>query len=1329
MARTRGATVLSSFHIPRTLRIGERTLSEAELLGDPGVEIVLAEPGAGKTDLLDSVAGRLGISRVRASVFRTSNSGATLIIDAFDEVARVGEARLHDILHTIRNADPDRLLLSSRSSEWDNSRTRFVRELFGGEPLVAQLIPLNEIEQRQLFEHLYPDRSFDAFHADISRFDLHPLLGNPEFLTLFGGAYEETDGRLPSREQVFTLAIKNLAIEANPDVSSKGTPDRQARITWANDAFARLLLSGADGVAVGDLAEDEQHPQLATIGLGGDGPPSILSTKLFRPGAAADQHEPVHRIVAEHGAARALVDRIDDAGGHLTIRRCLALVAPNGAVRDDLRGLLGWMAALGSQSVQDAAIDLDPYAVLSNGDPAQLTALSRKGLLEALCRLNSDDPYFRRNDQWRSFSASGFFTANIVDAVRPLLAGSNAGHLRGLLLELLVGSPSVADLRAELEAVVLEPDALFGSRFSALSCLLKNEIYNPIACLESLIGSGDADDLRLASEILMFMGENAPYSTLRSALETAAGLYPTEPHLRSNVVGERYFLKRLTGQIELSTTVRLLDDLTAGLGCTCDQKPYACHCRDGISKIAGLLLDNYFTHTTDPCDHDRVWGWIRNLHFHSQMDAKRSPSVAALQADDRLRRALHERAVEGLTNRDNVFEVLFGVFGHYGHSGLRQRSGDRRSLLDLAYRNNNPVLWSAIAPTHHPYYELDERGPDELRRHCRNQAREKPELMREWARMNRARRLNWKQRRSRRYWFESRRRRREHRAAEANIAFFHENRTAVERGEVVRCTHSVAQAYLIEPEKLPEVTHGLFDPEAVLRRSLETLRERCPTVEEIGQGNARGWTQIFLAGVLAEFRATGTLAAVAPEILLAILPDTGGYGAFEEGEETALLADVRRWILQTDEKQEAYARAYLEPSLAASADTSDVRILDREPTLHALRASLPLEWLRRFLDLPLHTLETLFAIASRHGDRTALRELIRQRCLELDQGPLPHKREKQRRFWFLRDFCFANKIDASVWAYMERDPDIVLWLNDHRERGREGDESWTALSAPKIEQILLAYLPHWPAVPLPSRWGSGSPKGEIAYRYLRNIVWQIGRDDPSVALPVIERLLAEAITAPSHDDLRSIRAELRRRAALPSSRPTASEIAASLDVGPPASVEQLRAITLELLLDLQKDIRAGHTGIINQFYSDSARLNEVGAMYVVAAWMQPRLNPLGVHDVVEHQLGSRNRCDLTATRIVNGRPRMLVVEGKGQWHRDLFTAAKAQLADRYAMHQDADEQGIFLVFWYGVEEVVAGVKRHEFGSAIELKQALEDELSGELIGRIDVAVLDVSFPG
>jgi hypothetical protein len=86
----------------------------------------------------------------------------------------------------------------------------------------------------------------------------------------------------------------------------------------------------------------------------------------------------------------------------------------------------------------------------------------------------------------------------------------------------------------------------------------------------------------------------------------------------------------------------------------------------------------------------------------------------------------------------------------------------------------------------------------------------------------------------------------------------------------------------------------------------------------------------------------------------------------------------------------------------------------------------------------------------------------------------------------------------------------------------------------------------------------------------------------------------------------------------------------------------------------------------------------------------------------------------------------LVTEVKGQWHRDLYTAAAAQLYERYAIHPDAEDQGIFLVLWFGSDEDVAGKKAHGICTAQQLASTLRASLPAELKGRIDIFVLNVS---
>lgn len=83
--------------------------------------------------------------------------------------------------------------------------------------------------------------------------------------------------------------------------------------------------------------------------------------------------------------------------------------------------------------------------------------------------------------------------------------------------------------------------------------------------------------------------------------------------------------------------------------------------------------------------------------------------------------------------------------------------------------------------------------------------------------------------------------------------------------------------------------------------------------------------------------------------------------------------------------------------------------------------------------------------------------------------------------------------------------------------------------------------------------------------------------------------------------------------------------------------------------------------------------------------------------------------------IINGSRRLLVTEVKGQWHDELYSVASAQLHERYSIHPDAEQQGVYLVIWFGSEEKVAGRKKHGITSAQELKVSIEEKVPPELI--------------
>lgn len=292
---------------------------------------------------------------------------------------------------------------------------------------------------------------------------------------------------------------------------------------------------------------------------------------------------------------------------------------------------------------------------------------------------------------------------------------------------------------------------------------------------------------------------------------------------------------------------------------------------------------------------------------------------------------------------------------------------------------------------------------------------------------------------------------------------------------------------------------------------------------------------------------------------------------------------------------------------------------------------------------------------------------------------------------------------------------------------RRENRTWPSLTSDKIEVILGAFLSLWPKVPLPSSWGTNSPKEETAYRFLTEIIWAMNADAPDCAIPVIKRLLSDTLYADFHKDMQSMLSSLERQKALENFKPPSpSEIVEMLDQDAVVTVEGLRQLVLQELSKLQSAIDGGEFNTAERFYAGTKRLDEEPCTRIIAERLSLILEPKNITITPEHHLKHDKRCDFTTAKVLAGKRCLLVTEVKGQWHPKLYEAAFNQLNNLYAIHPDAEQQGIYLVIWFGADEKVAGVKGHGISDAVELKTKLDNTLPDELKGLIDVFVLDVS---
>ncbi len=1297
---------------------------------------------------MGSLAHKLGVSTVAANVFGHVGSNVDscpLVIDAFDELAKVDQAGIHKLLANARRANPTHVIISSRSSEWDNSATSAFEGFLGHRPLIVRLCEFDEAEQRAIFEHHVQDENFSAFKSEVARFDLEALLPNPQFLTLFADAYIESGRHFTDKRSIFTLAVERLAKEVNINIARvNSTLSTAQKIELSSEVFAKLLLSGAGGIATSEATEGRIYPLLASLFNGNTVADSILATRLFKPGDRADQHLPVHKIVAEYCAAAYLTKRIADPTDSLTLAKCLPIIAPNSTVRDELRGLLGWMASLGNKPIEISVIEIDPYAVLANGDPSQLEPSSKRLLVRRIKEVEAKDPYFRRGDYWRRFSVAGFFTRDIVEEIKPVLAATNNGHLRDLILELMAGSPAVESLKDELRQLTLTPNESESTRLLASACLVGIVGYNHHVDLELLVSEASNSSLKVAARIIETLGpEKFELDFIAGFFRACARLYPNNQEHRERIIGARYFVRNLIGKLDLPLVEQLLDELTRGLACTCGKKDYECDCRNGISKIVGSMLDLYFELSTPPFDPKCVWQWVENLNYHEQKSAGQSKAVQVLREDDALRQGIIAHVFGRMTDCDQIFATKIHKFDWHSHSGLSFQTQDYKFLVDLAFESDNPNLWASFMATHRHHRNNNERGHNDLRRHMREQASMNPLFMREWVKHNRAAAQFEKKHRvshigrTRRM---KRRRRKQDDIRLANIRYVQKNRELVESGRHFYCLARFAELVLLSPG---DIEHE-FGEEALVRNALinclDFIESHVPELLELSRLQCASQYHpseiILYAACMEIFRNKGSLEGVDLKLLAALRTNMHvGYSAVSEEDRNALISEVDRLIFSEPASAETFIRQYVEPQLEnPECINSEIWLLRSDEAFRHLRAKLSIEWLLRFREININSLDSLFEIAAQYGSHEDLSNIVALRCSEfMSNWPSltdSENIEQKRTFWLLRAWYFLNNAPETYWAWLKANKEAVHLLYGRSGRMSHGDHPyWPKLTSTKVEAILDAFIEEWPKVDLPDHWGTDSPKEESAYRFLTEVIWLISSDDPDDAIPVLDRLLADPRFSDMCKDLQSIRTiQSRRKALRDFEPPTPQEIVDRLDRNTVVTVEGLRQLILEELQGFQKSIDGGEFNSANRFYEKGMRLDEVRSTEIIAERLSLRLEPQSISVTPEHQLKNANRSDFTATKIIGGKRRLLVTEVKGQWHAELFTAASAQLHERYSIHPDAEQQGIFLVIWFGADEKVAGRKRHGIGSAQELKDSIEAKLPSELKGLIDVFVLDVSKP-
>lgn len=1332
----------SDFYIPRQLTSNDRTFTEADLLKHSCFIVVLAEPGGGKTELMHSLAKQLNTTALSANRFKHSTNTANnspLVIDAFDELVKLSGANIHELLGKASNLSPTHLIISSRSSEWSPATTKVFKEYFEFEPLEIRLKEFDLAEQQQLFDHHAPGQDFHTFQAEITKFDLGALLSNPQFLQLFAIAYLEEQGSFLSKRSIFTSAVKHLAKEANEEVATKSNLSAQQKISVSSEVFAKILLSGSEGVSTTESAEDRMYPALASFFKDQTHAKAVLDTRLFKLGETTNKHLPVHRIVAEYCAAEYLTRLISDHAQPLSIAKCLTVIAPNSVARNELRGLLGWMAALGNKTTQEAIIKLDPYAVLANGDPSQLMDSSKCLLIRQLKKVELEDPYFRRSDAWRSFSVGSFFTPEVLSEIKPVLADKSEGHLRNLILEILEGALNIEPIHGNLQSLVLSQTESETSRLLASNCLSGLSAIDSYRLIDTLILEGSKISLNMVADLLKENGsENFHNLTVKEYLLACSNLYPNSEineNKEIKVIGSRYFISIFISKLNLKITEFILDEICENLSCSCGKKYYECYCRNGKSIIISNLLDQYFKISRPPYDSLKIWSWLKNLNFHSQISVEQSIAAITLREDKDLRQGILKLAFGNLSSIDEIYELKSRSFDYNSHVGLMLTNSDFKFLIDWGFETDNIVLWSTCIARHQIFIDKSKRGPNYLRRHMRAQANQKNEFMQEWYKKNieyKSSTTIIKDKNLKRFKKISKSQKNIDLDKFKKITSVNKNLQNIDSPDHFWALQKFSRTYILSFENLESV-YGDFElGKTALRNCLSTISHNIPNLNDLAdlacKGITLGYEDILFAACLEIMKTDGNLENVERRLLLALRTNKSTpYSTNISHEIIAMFEEADRLVLSNEQSIENYLTEYLEPQIINGYENAEISILQEEPFLY-LRSHLSIEWLQTYKKLTGEALRQLFNIAAAHGNPESLNEIVSERCLDLISSTQSNQidADKLKHFWLPRGFYFSDNHFENFQNWLQSDKNNIFFLTGCLGKfSHQIYNSWPKLNSRKVEAVLDAFISDWPE--LPSQNGAGRSEEKSAYRYLSEVIWHIDSDEPKHALPVLGRLLADLRYIDFHKSFKSMQAShLRKKALSDFEAPRVTNIVDWLDGGQVVTVEGLRELAIEELEDLQTAVNGGEFKTSSLFYESGKHKNENSCTLIIAERFQLRLESKNNSVVCEHQLKDAKRSDFTLTKMIDGKKLLLVTEVKGQWHHDLYTAAKNQLSDLYAIHPSADKQGVLLALWFGADIKVAGRKEHGISSAQELKRSIEEQVPDDIKNLIDVFVLDLS---
>ncbi|MCY3803427.1 MAG: hypothetical protein OXG06_03340 [Gammaproteobacteria bacterium] len=1277
--------------------------------------VILGDPGMGKTQLMEKLGTSDGCRFIRATSFLRQVEDSTpeserLIIDGLDEVAAMEEGDpLHNVLKKLIACGKPSFVISCRVAEWRGVTARFdIENEYGQTPEELCLESLSEMEAvNALALEVDQERAEKAIRG-LSRAGLSGLFKNP--LTLkFVTAIVKEEGSVPeTRAELYECAVTGLSREVNPNLSNSTLAKLSENdvLNAAGQAMATMLITGRDGIAKGRA--DESMLLLSDI----SGPENfettnaVLGSNLFRADTLGSKEVnrfmPLHRTVAEFLGARWLAYEVETKGNpNRVTRRLLGLISAEGGVPASLRGLHAWLPKFSPERLGPKAINQDPYGILRYGDGANLSSKQARQILRGVRQLAAFDPFFR-DDWWDGIPLQGLAHPALLKEIRSIICDSDEPmHLRSLLLDAINGSEIAKELKPELENIMLDADRIHHERYVAGEAIhsIRDSTFDWVAALTQLAQPCDADSTRLTIELACKIGTEKLNEKLITRIVVAHAGILDEEAMESGYRADSS-LSLLAREISISQIKALLDELTKTVAPLHDPENWwDKDSRKGWTNLYYLsdhLISRQLQHDSDSVESKQLWEWMRSLWSgRDTIDQEHKIVANVIRQSNRLRVGVQRLALFVPGTEDDFY--LRNLYLQDLSEALSVTKDDARIHLSEVVARGDPVerkRWMALV-------ELlrgeDHLIPKDIQKMARPFAEGDKELMEFLTKKPKRQKLSESEKKWRRRVRD--RKRRKQKNIEKARAIYAEHLDEMRRGEF-KWIFDPARAYLglfsdfrKDGKPSDRVADWLGDDvrdAALIGFEAVLHRDDLPSTKQIAESyaNSQVWNIVkpMLAGACERYLKGQGFEDLSTEVVSTLAMAV--EHEFSSGrEQFDRLQEVLDAQLQVNlDTYEVHIRQKFEPMLA----TGQRHIVGlyqfaRQDAERPLSTQLSLEWLESFPDLPFEVLRELtgciiHATELEKSDAwpklaTIAKKRLAQLETESDEGMLWQSLQ------FLLDFETASKCLPDI-TLENRD---FLWklTNSVYDRYENKIEA-SLISNRQLEWIVSNFRCVWPYAKRPNSVTVGFANPWDATELLTWAIRQIAMDPSNEAAQSLERLRNmphddyTVITQAAMADNQRKRLEARFKS------PSIHQLRAVLDDQEPQSATDVQSIVLDQLSELQARLQGDELNVINNFYDDNGKPKTEPQCRDQMLIALGKL-PFEIQPRKEAAMPQDKRVD---TAFVFGNFEV-PLETKGQWHREVWTAASTQLDQCYTVAHKSASKGIYVVFWFG-EKVPAG---------------------------------------